>query len=88
MAVLLFGIAGWESVKHGCDAIVHGDHGVGGTVSLAGATFPLWYINVAVLFSAIGVETYALVKAHAEIQRQIDQFGWSEIGRRSGRPAT
>lgn len=79
VAVLLFGIAGWESVKHGYDAIVHGGHGTAGTVSLAGATFPSWYVNVAVLLAAIGFEIYALAKANAEIQRQIDQFGWSGL---------
>jgi hypothetical protein len=56
VAVLLF--VGRESVTHEYDAIVHGGHGVGGTVSLAGATFLSWYVNVAVLLSAIGVKTY------------------------------
>ncbi|MBB6644754.1 cation diffusion facilitator family transporter [Halobellus ruber] len=80
VAVLLFGIAGWESVKHGYDAIVHGGHGTAGTVSVAGATFPSWYVNVAVLFGAIAFESYALRKANAEIRSQIDQFGWSGLG--------
>ncbi|WP_256288891.1 cation diffusion facilitator family transporter [Halobellus inordinatus] len=77
VAVLLFGIAGWESVKHGYDAIVHGGHGAAGTVSIAGATFPSWYVNVVVLLGAIGFESYAFVKANTEIQRQIDQYNWT-----------
>jgi cation diffusion facilitator family transporter len=79
VAVLLFGIAGWESVKHGYDAIVHGGHGVAGTITFAGATFPSWYVNVVVLLGAIAFETYALAKANAEMQRQIDHYGWSGI---------
>jgi len=77
VAVLLFGIAGWESVKHGYNAIVHGGHGAAGTVSIAGATFPSWYVNVIVLLGAIGFESYAFVKANTEMQRQIDQYNWS-----------
>ncbi|QCC46711.1 cation diffusion facilitator family transporter [Halobellus limi] len=79
VAVLLFGIAGWESAKHGYNAIVHGGHGAAGTITLAGATFPSWYVNVVVLLGAIGFETYALSKANAEMQRQIDHYGWSGI---------
>lgn len=79
VAVLLFGIAGWESVKHGYGAIVHGGHGGAGSVTLAGATFPSWYVNVAVLLAAIGFEVYALAKANAELRSQIDQFGWSGL---------
>ncbi|MDQ2054902.1 MULTISPECIES: cation diffusion facilitator family transporter [Halobellus] len=77
VAVLLFGIAGWESVKHGYNAIVHGGHGAAGTVSIAGATFPSWYVNVVVLLGAIGFESYAFVKANTEMQRQIDQYNWT-----------
>ena len=79
VAVLLFGIAGWESVKHGYDAIVHGGHGVGGTITFAGTMFPSWYVNVVVLLGAIAFESYALLKANAEMQRQIDHYGWSGI---------
>ncbi|MGQ4556327.1 cation diffusion facilitator family transporter [Halobellus sp. GM3] len=79
VAVLLFGIAGWESVKHGYNAIAHGGHAVSGTLTLAGATFPSWYVNVIVLLGAIGFESYALAKANAEVQRQIDHYGWSGL---------
>ena len=63
VAVLLFGIAGWESARHGYSAIAHGAHGASGSLTVAGATVPSWYVNVAVLLSAIGFETYALAKA-------------------------
>jgi len=80
VAVLLFGIAGWESVKHGYDAIVHGSHAAAaGTVSVASVTFPSWYVNVAVLLGAIGFEGYAFTKANRELRRQIDKYGWRGV---------
>ncbi|WP_049985069.1 cation diffusion facilitator family transporter [Halobellus rufus] len=79
VAVLLFGIAGWESAKHGYNAIMHGGHAASGTLTVAGSTFPSWYVNVVVLLGAIGFESYALWKANAEMQRQIDHYGWSGI---------
>jgi len=80
VSVLLFGIAGWESLRHGYDAIVHPGHGGGGDpVTLLGTTFdPVW-VNVVVLVGAIGFEAWALKKANAELQRQIDEYGWSGI---------
>jgi len=85
VAVLLFGIAGWESVKHGYNALTaHGGHG--GEVAdviLFGVNFtelvpvdPFW-VNVVVLVGAIAFETYAFVKANDELTRQIDEYGWS-----------
>jgi cation diffusion facilitator family transporter len=79
VSVLLFGIAGWESLKHGYDAVVHGGHSAAGPVSVLGFTFPSWYLNVVILLGAIGFETYALWKANTELQRQIDEYGWSGI---------
>jgi cation diffusion facilitator family transporter len=86
VSVLLFGIAGWESLKHGWNAL--GDHGHGGEradVVLGGvnvtdlvAVDP-FFVNVAVLVGAILFETYALRKAHAELRRQIDAYGWSGL---------
>jgi len=86
VSVLLFGIAGWESLNHGYEAIMHPAHGgERADVILAGINFtelvpvdPFW-INVAVLVGAILFETYAFVKARAELNRQIDTYGWSGI---------
>ena len=86
VSVLLFGIAGWESLKHGYDAIMHPAHGgERADVILAGVNFtelvpvdPFW-INVAVLVGAICFETYAFVKARAELNRQIANYGWSGL---------
>ena len=87
VAVLLFGIAGWESLRHGYEKLVHGGH-AGSTdqaVEFLGLSFdpnlpfdPIW-VSVAVLLGAIAFETYAFVKANAELQRQIDEYGWSGI---------
>ena len=80
VSVLLFGIAGWESVKHGYEAIVHPHTGTVDPVTLLGVgPFPAWYVSVIVLLGAIGFETWAFVKANAELQRQITQYGWSGI---------
>jgi cation diffusion facilitator family transporter len=79
VAVLLFGIAGWESLRHGYDAVLHGVHRAAAPVTVLGATFdPIW-VNVVVLLGAIGFESYALWKAWAELSRQIDEYGWSGV---------
>jgi cation diffusion facilitator family transporter len=79
VSVLLFGIAGWESLKHGYEAIQHPHPVAPGTVTFGGVTFDQVYVSIAVLLAAIGFETYAFVKANAELQRQIDEYGWSGI---------
>jgi len=79
VSVLLFGIAGWESLKHGYNAILHGHSVAPGTVTLAGITFDTVYVSVAVLLGAIAFETYAFVKAYAELQRQMEEYGWSNL---------
>ncbi|MFC4357021.1 cation diffusion facilitator family transporter [Halobium salinum] len=89
VSVLLFGIAGWESLKHGYDKIMHPGHGAeaGGVIDFFGivsfdpATFPvnpLW-VNVTVLLGAIAFETYALAKANAELRRQMSEYGWGDL---------
>jgi cation diffusion facilitator family transporter len=79
VSVLLFGIAGWESAKHGYHAITHlGEHGGGGTATVPFiGTFDAFWASVVVLVGAIAFETYALAKANAELTSQIDEYGWS-----------
>ncbi len=79
VAVLLFGIAGWESLKHGYEAILHPTHGGGSPFTLLGTTIDPFFVNVVVLVGAIGFESWALWKANAELQRQINEYGWSGI---------
>jgi cation diffusion facilitator family transporter len=79
VSVMLFGIAGWESLKHGYDALTsHGSHAGPGTATIPFVgTVDGFYVSVVVLVGAIGFETYALAKANAGLTRQIDEYGWS-----------
>ncbi|PSQ10455.1 cation transporter [Halobacteriales archaeon QS_5_70_15] len=79
VSVFLFGIAGWESVKHGYDAIVHPHPVSTNTASLLGYTFPGVYVNYAVLVGAIVFEAWALKKAHAEMRRQMADNDWTTL---------
>ncbi|MDZ7701066.1 MAG: cation diffusion facilitator family transporter [Halobacteriales archaeon] len=80
VAVLLFGIAGWESLKNGYEAIVgHGGHLLGGTVTLAGTTFPAVWVNYAVLMAGLAFEGWAFSKAHSAMRAEIDERGWSGL---------
>ena len=78
VSVMLFGIAGWESAKHGYNAITHGEvhRASEATLPVLDITFNAAYVNYAVLLGAIAFETYAFVKAHKEIKRQMDVYGW------------
>ncbi len=79
VSVMLFGIAGWESAKHGYDALTHGGvhRASQATLPVLDLTFPAVYVNYVVLIGAIVFETYAFVKARKELQRQIDEHDWS-----------
>ena len=78
VSVLLFGIAGWESARHGYAALSHGETAaLAGTVSLGGQTFPAVWVNYAVLSGGIVFEGYALKKAHAAMSAEIESRGWS-----------
>ncbi|MFB6194283.1 MAG: cation diffusion facilitator family transporter [Halobaculum sp.] len=87
VSVLLFGIAGWESLKHGYQELTaHGGHGgERADVILAGINFTelvpveTFWISVVVLVGAIAFETYAFKKAWAELSSQIEEYGWSGI---------
>ncbi|EMA55028.1 MULTISPECIES: cation diffusion facilitator family transporter [Halococcus] len=78
VSVLLFGIAGWESAKHGYNAIVNPHAAEVGQASLPViGSFPGVWVNYVVLIGAILFEGYALKKANDEMTRQIDEHGWS-----------
>ncbi|NKE35107.1 cation diffusion facilitator family transporter [Natronococcus sp. JC468] len=77
VSVMLFGIAGWESARHGYSALREGGvHRASGDVTLLGATFDPVYVNYAVLLGAIAFETYAFWKAYQGISAQMDEYGW------------
>ena len=92
VAVLLFGIAGWESLKHGYDAFTRGGHAgeradviIGGLNLTQLVPVDAFWVNVTVLVGAILFESYAFVKAHGELRRQIDKYGWTGIRQAFGR---
>jgi len=79
VSVLLFGIAGWESAKHGYNAIVH-PHPPEmntATIPLVEVTVDAVLINYAVLIGAIIFEAYAFKKAYANMSRRIEENDWS-----------
>ena len=78
VSVLLFGIAGWESAKHGYNAIIHHESAaLAGTVTQFGFTFPAIWVNYAVLTGGILFEGYAFTKAYAGMKADIDTYGWN-----------
>ncbi|WP_232686850.1 cation diffusion facilitator family transporter [Halobacterium zhouii] len=79
VSVMLFGIAGWESAKHGYNALTHHGGAVTTTVSRFGFTFPGVWVNYAVLLSAVAFESYAFTKAYKEMQSQIKENDWSGL---------
>ncbi|MFC4450648.1 cation diffusion facilitator family transporter [Halorussus aquaticus] len=79
VSVLLFGIAGWESAKHGYDAIMHPHVPEQGATTLLGYTFPAVWVNYGVLIAAILFEAWALKKAYAGMKKDIEQHDWSGL---------
>ncbi|ELZ23411.1 cation diffusion facilitator family transporter [Haloterrigena salina JCM 13891] len=80
VSVMLFGIAGWESARHGYNALTHGGvHRASGDVALLGRSFDPVLVNYAVLLGAIAFESYALWKAYQGISRQMDEHGWTSL---------
>jgi cation diffusion facilitator family transporter len=79
VSVMLFGIAGWESAKHGYDAIMHPHTPDLADPTLLGFTFPGVWVNYAVLIGAIVFEAWALKKAWANMKGQIAENEWSGI---------
>ncbi len=77
VSVLLFGIAGWESTKHGFEAITDPHVPNLPDPSIFGYTFPGVWVNYAVLLGAIAFESYALKKANDNMRAQIEEQNWS-----------
>ena len=84
VSVLLFGVAGWESLNHGIEELRHGGHETEtGAAEFLGFTIDIdlpvdaFWIVVAILLGAIAFEVYAFVKARAELKRQMEEYGWS-----------
>jgi cation diffusion facilitator family transporter len=87
VSVFLFGIAGWESAKHGYSQLTGGGHGggaeAGEAVNFLFLTYtpPAWldpvWVNYTVLIGAFVFETWALYKANTEMKRQMDAHDWT-----------
>ncbi|MFC6766723.1 cation diffusion facilitator family transporter [Natrinema soli] len=80
VSVMLFGIAGWESARHGYSALQEGGvHRASEDISLFGTMIDPIFVNYAVLIGAILFESYALWKAYQGMSRQMDEYGWSSF---------
>ncbi|WP_435334429.1 cation diffusion facilitator family transporter [Haloarchaeobius sp. TZWWS8] len=79
VSVLLFGIAGWESAKHGYNAIMHPHPPKVSEATLLGFTFPSVWVNYAVLIGAIVFEAWAFAKAYKAMKLQMDKHGWTSL---------
>ncbi|WP_049969429.1 cation diffusion facilitator family transporter [Haladaptatus cibarius] len=77
VSVLLFGIAGWESAKHGYHALMNPHMEEIADVTLLSFTFDAVYVNYAVLIAAILFETYAFAKAYKAMKIEINRRNWS-----------
>ncbi|PSQ01091.1 cation transporter [Halobacteriales archaeon QS_4_69_31] len=85
VSMLLFGIAGWESAKHGYNELTGhgGGHGADGSAEFLGFVIesPAWIdpitVNYAVLLGGIVFESYAFKKAYDGMSRQIEENDWS-----------
>ncbi|WP_459193512.1 cation diffusion facilitator family transporter [Halosimplex sp. J119] len=84
VSVFLFGIAGWESAKHGYNALTShgGGHTAGEAInflffSFQPPNFDPIYVNYGILLGAIVFEGYAFSKAYAGMSKQIDEHDWS-----------
>jgi cation diffusion facilitator family transporter len=81
VSVMLFLIAGWESIKHGYHEVQEALAGHGGavteTITVLSFTFPRVWVNYAVLLGAIVFESYAFWKAYKAMKSQIADNDWS-----------
>ncbi len=78
VAVLLFGIAGWESLKTGAEAL-RADGPVketGGSVTALGREFRAVYLAYAVLVVTILFDVASYVKAQQALSAEADERGW------------
>jgi cation diffusion facilitator family transporter len=79
VSVMLFGIAGWESAKHGYDALTGHGRVLSRQAELLGYQFPGLWVNYSVLLGGVAFESYAFVKAYREMKRQMNVHGWGSF---------
>ncbi len=76
VSVLLFGIAGWESLKHGMDALRRGAELAGGTVTVLGTTVPAVYLAYVVLLLTIAFDGFSYWRARVALDEETEVRGW------------
>ena len=77
VSVLLFGIAGWESLKEGYAVVVHHEgHVISGSTTLLGYTVQGAHVNYAILLGAVVFETWAFKKAYTAMRLEMEDHGW------------
>ena len=81
VSVMLFGIAGWESAKHGWHAINHPEPVDASSVLLpvVEVSIPSVWVNYTVLIGAVIFEAWAFAKAYKAIKKQMERNGWTTI---------
>lgn len=79
VSVLLFGIAGWESAKHGISSLRHGAPIMDGTVTVRGVTFRAVYVNYAVLVGTIVFDGISYWRAHVSLAGEVEERGYSGL---------
>jgi cation diffusion facilitator family transporter len=77
VSVILFGIAGWESAKHGYTALMGHGRVLSQSVELLGHEFPGVWVNYTVLVGAIGFESWAFMKAYSATKKDIEKHDWN-----------
>ena len=76
VSVLLFGIAGWESLTHGIDALRHGLPLAGGDFTVGDRTIPAVYVAYAVLLVTILFDGISYWRARVALDEETDIRGW------------
>ncbi len=76
VSVLLFGIAGWESLTHGINSLRHGTTLAGGELTLRGRTVPAVYLAYFVLILTILFDGISYWRARVALDEETDIRGW------------
>lgn len=76
VSVLLFGIAGWESLTHGLSVLRAGPTLADGTITVAGTTLPAIYLAYGILLLTILLDGISYWKARQALDAETEERGW------------
>ena len=79
VSVLLFGIAGWESLMHGLDSLRHGAPLAGGEITVRGRIIPAVYLAYIVLIATIILDGLSYWRARVALDEETDIRGWQSF---------